>query len=418
MIGAVANEPMERETEHQQLLTGRGGRGEPVGTTVVPPASIPGAASLPLRSLAFRAGARLRFLARRVRWRALALATVSLGVIAIGISLKVRAIEGPPAVDILSDKLTHYEQNAGRYSVVFLGSSRFYNTIKPAVLDEAMRESGCNETSFNFGVPGLFGVERDYVLEKILAGEKRPRWILTEDVLATIDFDRRANFLSDRYRYVYQLKYFGNALADITTFLESDRVMLARIAKLLYGYAYEYSGVGKLSRTLLPNTAEPPENLYAPGFLEQAGYFAIDRETSPWFAERRQIFLNRHGEWPVLAAQHASATTHPKTAARAAYLAERLNTIRAAGIGAGMLFLPEEEPPATSRALSAELGELVPGLATINYNNIKKYPAFFDEALYFDNYHMIDRGAEMVSRQIGSDLCKIMKKAASGDAVH
>lgn len=418
MAGAVANEPMERETEHQQVLTAGGGRVELAGTASMPPPSIPGAAPLPLRSLALRAAARLRFLVRRVRWLALALAVISLGVMAIGISLKVRAIEGPPPIDILSDKLAHYAQHAGRYSVVFLGSSRFYNTIKPAVLDAALRENGCNETSFNFGVPGLFGVERDYVLETILASEKKPRWIFTEDVLATIDFDRRANFLSDRYRYVYQLRFFDNALADITSFLESDKVMLARVAKLLYGYVYEYSGVGKLSRTLLPNTAEPPENLYAPGFVEQAGYFAIDRETNPWFAERRQIFLNRSGEWPVLAAQHAQGTTHPKTAARAAYLAERLNTIHAAGIGAGMLFLPQEEPPATSRAVSAELGSLVPGLVIINYNNIKKYPAFYDEALYFDNYHLIDRGAELVSRQLGSDLCKVMKKAASGDAVH
>ena len=350
-------------------------------------------------------GARVWFLLRQIRWQMLALGLGTLLATALVISLAGRGLNGPPTVDVLSEKLRHFEAHGDRYSVVLLGSSRFYRMIDTPLLDAEMRRHGCHETSFNFGVPAMFGVERDDVLARILARNPRLKLIVTEDVLATIGFGAEFNYLSDRQRHLYQRRYLGDALADIRSFPEGAMVMLTRIVKLAYGYLHEYSGIGKLSEGLLPQDAAFEESRYNPEVTERGGYVPIDAERHPWFTERRAAMANRSGEWPVRVAHRADAPAHPKAAARADYLAHRLERILDAGVGAALLILPQERPPSTTTAIASEIRGSFIDVPVLDYNSMVRFPQFFDEALWFDNYHPDHRGAAVITRQLAADLC-------------
>lgn len=355
-------------------------------------------------------GARVWFLLRRIRWQMLALGLGTLLATALVVALTGRGLNGPPEVDVLSEKLRHFEAHGDRYSVVLLGSSRFYRMIDTPLLDAEMRRHGCHETSFNFGVPAMFGVERDDVLARILAANRSLKLIVTEDVLATIGFGAEFNYLSDRQRHLYQRRYLADALADIVSFPEGAMVMLTRIVKLAYGYLHEYSGIGKLSEALLPQATAFEESRYNPEVTERGGFVPIDAERHSWFAERRAAMANRTGEWPVRVAHRAEVPAHPKAAARADYLAHRLERILDAGVGAALLILPQERPPSTTAAIASEIRGSFIDVPVLDYNSMVRFPQFFDETLWFDNYHPDHRGAAVMTRQLAADLCQSITK--------
>ena len=346
---------------------------------------------------------------RRIGWLNVGLGLIGFIATALVISLTVRGLNGPPTVDVLSEKLRHFAEQPDRYSVVFLGSSRFYRMIKTRVLDEEMRRHGCRETSFNFGVPGMFGSERDDLLDRILAMDHRLKWIVTEDVLATIGFGPEFNYLSDRQRHLYQWRHLAGSLQDLLSFPDDTQVKLTRIGKLAFGYVYEYSGVGKLSQALLPQPTATEPSRYNADVLADGGYVAIDAERDPWFAERHRRFANRVSEWPVRAAHRADAPAHPKTQARADYLAQRLERILDADVGAALLILPQERPPASTDMIAHEIRTSFIDVPVLDYNSMARFPQFFDEALWFDNYHPDDRGAALITRQLAVDLCQAIK---------
>ena len=64
---------------------------------------------------------------------------------------------------------------------LFIGSSRIYFQISPAIFDRVTRESGLPTRSFNFGIGGMYLPESAYLLEQILNLKPRNlRWVFIE----------------------------------------------------------------------------------------------------------------------------------------------------------------------------------------------------------------------------------------------
>ena len=83
-----------------------------------------------------------------------------------------------PEPGILGRKFAHFEEQGGRYSFVFIGSSRVAHHFIPEQFDAQLQQHGIEVKSFNFGQDGMFPPESFYVLRKLLAHTPmRPRWV-------------------------------------------------------------------------------------------------------------------------------------------------------------------------------------------------------------------------------------------------
>ena len=80
----------------------------------------------------------------------------------------------PPApIPQFSEKLAFFAAHKDDYDTLFLGSSRTFRQVLPAIFDPLMAAGGQPTRTFNFGLDGMFSPEDAYVAEKIFA--LRPR---------------------------------------------------------------------------------------------------------------------------------------------------------------------------------------------------------------------------------------------------
>lgn len=101
----------------------------------------------------------------------------------------------------IRQKLRHLESNIDEYDTFFLGSSRVYHQISPALFDQITREAGVPTKSLNLGVDGLFPPEDSYVAEYIASlRPKNLRWVFVEVSMFLPDWAEKN---SDSPRAVY-----------------------------------------------------------------------------------------------------------------------------------------------------------------------------------------------------------------------
>jgi hypothetical protein len=68
----------------------------------------------------------------------------------------------------VSQKFRFFTAHKDEFDTLFIGSSRIYFQISPAIFDRVTRESGLPTHSFNFGIGGMYLPETSYLLEQIL----------------------------------------------------------------------------------------------------------------------------------------------------------------------------------------------------------------------------------------------------------
>ncbi|MES2570644.1 MAG: hypothetical protein V4710_11400, partial [Verrucomicrobiota bacterium] len=62
-------------------------------------------------------------------------------------------------VPIVSEKLAYFARHRDEYDTLFIGSSRVYRQIDPALFDQVTREAGVPTRSFNLGIDSMFSPE-------------------------------------------------------------------------------------------------------------------------------------------------------------------------------------------------------------------------------------------------------------------
>ncbi|MEP6686680.1 MAG: hypothetical protein ABJB22_07880 [Verrucomicrobiota bacterium] len=87
----------------------------------------------------------------------------------------------PQEIEVVTPKLQFFQSHQDEFDTLFVGSSRFYHQISPAIFDDVTRKRGVPTHSFNFGIDGMHLPESFYVLDLILARKpKRLKWVFIE----------------------------------------------------------------------------------------------------------------------------------------------------------------------------------------------------------------------------------------------
>ncbi|PYK12469.1 MAG: hypothetical protein DME65_03940, partial [Verrucomicrobia bacterium] len=121
----------------------------------------------------------------------------------------------------VSQKFRFFAAHKDEFDTLFIGSSRIYFQIAPAIFDRVTRESGLPTHSFNFGIGGMYLPESGYLLEQILNLKPRNlRWVFIEyDELQTKwspenQTSRRALYWADWKRVSLLLRKLTDAGTD------------------------------------------------------------------------------------------------------------------------------------------------------------------------------------------------------------
>jgi len=130
-----------------------------------------------------------RLFATAVRWTALALVFVAA---LFGSGLLFTKVRPFATVGMVREKFAHFAAHKDEYDTLFIGSSRVYRGIMPALFDEITASHGRPTRSFNFGIDGMFPPEDGYVFDAI-AGlrPKNLRTVFIESSMFSANFENR-----------------------------------------------------------------------------------------------------------------------------------------------------------------------------------------------------------------------------------
>ena len=348
-----------------------------------------------------------------------ALTNTAIGATAFLLScIGLRAILPFPEIDGgVSQKFRFFAAHKDEFDTLFIGSSRVYFQISPAIFDRVTRESGMPTHSFNFGIGGMYLPETAYLLEQILNLKPRNlRWVFIEyDELQTKwspenQTSRRALYWADWKRVSLLLR----KLTDAGT----DPLWLSNPAKLRDIILRQNDE--KSTRSLLTFYVTQVEKNYTN--ISRAAD-VLDHFLGPDTKERRASYLGAASDGYVtrpnrmspsqaaayeraLAAAMAEAGTRPLSAY--AVEAYRQCALEVRDIGAAPIFLIT---PSTTEINVATEGTGTPGVL-MAFNDPQAYPNLFRSSVRRDGQHLTKSGAEEFTRILATNFVGL---ARAGD---
>jgi hypothetical protein len=166
---------------------------------------------------------------------------------------------------LLDQKMT-YVLSEGHFDSFFVGSSRTHRQIIPDVYDQIT-----NRNSFNLGCGGMFGLESEYVLEKLIE---------TYPDVQYVDYfvqDLRPSPIAQTNLHSVQSKYFMDfprLLRGVNHFADKDNY--AQVYRYVLSYTENMLCIGELIPMLKYHLEEKVDLLEL--MKKQKGYYGLDQE--------------------------------------------------------------------------------------------------------------------------------------------
>jgi hypothetical protein len=307
----------------------------------------------------------------------------------------------------VSQKLRFFAAHKDKFDTIFIGSSRVYFQISPAIFDRVMREGGNPTHSFNFGIGGMYLPEAAYVLEQVL--NTRPRnlkWIFIEyDELQTNwspenQTSRRALYWADWERTSLLLR----KLTDAGT----DEFWLPNFKKLCEPNTF---------KQVIFHTAQFEKNLTnvarAPDILNLLSRRDVDKWDANYLGAAGDGYVPRAGgmsgsqaaayESALDLAMRAKSTTSISFYTVEAYrrCAQKIRAIRATPI---LLVTPS-----LKQLNVAYQGDAQSQGVVMAFNDPRAYPNLYASGARRDGEHLTKSGAEDFTRVVASDFLQLVR---------
>jgi len=314
----------------------------------------------------------------------------------------------------VAQKFRFFAAHKDEFDTLFIGSSRVYFQISPAIFDRVTRKSGMPTHSFNFGVGGMYLPETAYLLEQILNLKPRNlRWVFIEyDEMQTKwspenQTSRRALYWADWKRVSLLLRKLTDAgtaslwrpnptkLRDIV--LREKDEKNTRSLLTFYGGQFEknYTNVARATDLLqyfLGRDTKERRRSYLG--VASDGYVIRPGQMSPSQAEVYERAL-------------AAAMAQPGTRPLSAYAVEayRQCATEVRSIGATPIFLITPNTPQINVA-TENTG--LPGVL-MAFNNPRAYPSLYRSSAHRDGQHLTKSGAEEFTRIVAANFVELAR---------
>jgi hypothetical protein len=329
-----------------------------------------------------------------------------------------RAVLPFPEIDGgVSQKFRFFAAHKDEFDTLFIGSSRVYFQISPAIFDRVTRENGLPTRSFNFGIGGMYLPETSYLLEQIL--NLRPRnlkWVFIEyDEVQTKwspenQTSRRALYWADWKRVSLLLRKLTDAGAGPLWLPNStklrDIVLGQKDEKSTGSLLTFYVGQVERNYTNVARAADVLDRFFSRDTKERrASYLGA---ASDGYVTRP----NRMSPNQAAAYERALATAMAQIGIRPlspyAVEAYRQCAQEVRSIGAAPIFLIT--PSTTEINVAAESTGLTG--VVMAFNDPRAYPNLFRSSARRDGQHLTKAGAEEFTRIVAANFVEL---ARAGD---
>jgi hypothetical protein len=329
-----------------------------------------------------------------------------------------RAVLPFPEIDGgVSQKFRFFAVHKDEFDTLFIGSSRVYFQISPAIFDRVTRQSGLPTHSFNFGIGGMYLPETAYLLEQILRLKPRNlRWVFIEyDELQTKwspenQTSRRALYWADWKRVSLLLRKLTGAgtdplwppspakLRDIVLRQNDEKNTRSLVTFYAGQFEKNYTNVARAADVLDSFLSRDTKERRA-SYLGAAsdGYVTRPNRVSPSQAAAY--------ERAIAAAMAQTGTRQLSPYAVKAYR-ECAQEVR--NIGAAPIFLIT--PSTTQINVAAETTGLTG--VVMAFNNPRAYPNLYRSSARRDGQHLTKSGAAEFTRIVAANFVEL---ARAGD---
>jgi hypothetical protein len=328
-----------------------------------------------------------------------------------------RAVLPFPEIDGgVSQKFRFFAAHKDEFDTLFIGSSRVYFQISPAIFDRVTLEGGKPTHSFNFGIGGMYLPESAYLLEQILNLKPRKlKWVFIEyDEMQPYSSpenktSRRALYWADWERTSLVLR----KLADAGT----DALWLLNLKKL-WDIVLRRKDEADTFKHVIFHTAQFEKNFTnvgrAPDILNFLSRRDGDRRDANYLGAAADGYVARPGEMSanrVTAYQsalglgmRAKTTTFlsPYTVEAYRQCAQKIRAI-----GAAPIFLVT---PSLKQLNIAYQGDAQPpGGIVMAFNDPQGYPNLYASSARRDREHLTKSGADEFTRVVATNFLQLVR---------
>jgi hypothetical protein len=314
----------------------------------------------------------------------------------------------------VSQKFRFFSAHKDEFDTLFIGSSRVYFQISPAIFDRVTRESGLPTHSFNFGIGGMYLPESAYLLEQILNLKPRNlRWVFIEyDEMQTKwspenQTSRRALYWADWKRVSLLLRKLTDTgmgsfwlpnptkLRDIVLRQKDDKNTRSLLTFYATQFERNYTNVARAA-DVLDHFLQRDTNERRASYLGAAsdGYVTRPNRMSP-----TQVAAYERG----LAAAMTQAGARPLSPYAVEAYRQCAQEVR--NIGATPIFLIT---PSTTQINIATESTGMPGVV-MAFNNPRTYPGLYRSSVRRDGQHLTKSGSEEFTRVVAANFVELAR---------
>jgi hypothetical protein len=347
----------------------------------------------------------------------LALINSAVGVIAFLITcIALRAILPFPEIDGgVSQKFRFFAAHKDEFDTLFIGSSRIYFQVSPAIFDRVTRENGLPTHSFNFGIGGMYLPETSYLLEQVLNLKPRNlRWVFIEyDELQTKwspenQTSRRALYWADWKRVWLLLRKLTDAGTDpiwLPNPAKLREIMLPQNdEKSTGGLLTFYAGQLEKNYTNVARASDVLDYFLSRDTKERrASYLGAASDGYVTRPNRRMSPGQAAAYERALAAEMAQTGTHPLSPYAVEAYRQCAQEVR--NIGATPIFLIT--PSTTEIKVAAQATDL--SGVVMAFNNPRAYPNLYRSSARRDGQHLTKSAAEEFTRMVATNFVDLAR---------
>jgi len=314
----------------------------------------------------------------------------------------------------VSQKFRFFAEHKDEFDTLFIGSSRIYFQISPAIFDRVTRESGLPTHSFNFGIGGMYLPETSYLLEQILNLKPRNlRWVFIEyDEMQTKwspenQTSRRALYWADWKRVSLLLRKLTDAgttplwLANPAKLRE---IMLPQNDDKSTGSLLTfYAGQFEKNYTNVARAADVLDHFLSRDTKERRARY-LGAASDGYVARPNRMSSSQAAAYErALAAAIAQAGTHPLSPYAVEAYRQCAQEVR--NIGAMPIFLI---PPSTTQINIATESTGSSGVV-MAFNDPRAYPSLYRSSERRDGQHLTKSGADEFTRIVAANFVSLAR---------
>jgi hypothetical protein len=309
--------------------------------------------------------------------------------------------------DEVGRKLGHFSEIAPEIDTVFLGSSRVYTHLSPAIFDKATGGAGVSTHSFNLGATGLGPPEADFVFRQLMERRSPKLKRIIVELLPVIPRVVPGFVGTDRSVYWHDLPATWMAIRAAACWIPKRATTVAPLAQRA-GFAWDHvslftrnmSNLGAADLWVQKRSHPEADSLKLKEELGPDGDGYVPLKVT-LHGEEAQKYTAKFAQFCEAQVSEQGEPSLVRHEADQLLIQNWADAAKKAGVE--LIFYVA---PNVDRATPPELTKIVreQGITVWDYDDPKRYPELFLAENRADVPHLNQKGSELLTRYMASDF--------------